>query len=301
VAPALIPVRIVLALAALVLAGCASKNGTPGPSGGSGGAGGNGGAGGTDPLGPDPGERDLLDRAGRHATSSHQASVVADGFFSFDPTIVPSATAQANAQAVKDNLTAHLAGCGMVSLAGTTVTAAFGAAPGCTLGNGTTVSGSAAVAVSKSATTITLVLTFSKLVVDGKDLDGSLTFVTSDGSTFSVSGSFTTGGETLMVTRLTITGKSGSFTLSGSVTAVEAGGAQTALTFNGVVYQTGKCYPGGGTMTVVKAGVTMTVTFTSDTASTGNVTVTQGRRSYPATLPAYGPCPPSGSDAGARG
>lgn len=290
------------AAACLALGACSGDE-SPGGAGGAGGSLGSGGAMG----GLDVRERDSLERAGRHETSTQKASVLADSFFDFDPTIVPTASAEMNAQAVRDQVTTNLKGCGSVMLTGTSVTVSFGPPPGCTLMTGTTISGMAAVAVSKSGNTISLALTATKLVVDGKDVDGSLTFSTSNGSTFAVNGKYTSGGETVTITALTIVGSANSFTLDGSVMVAEAAGPMSTLSFRGVVSQKGKCYPSAGSMTVMKGDLNMTITFSAATADTGKVTVTQGRRTYPSTLPPYGTCPTSSgsglgsADGGARG
>ena len=45
------------------------------------------------------------------------------------------------------------------------------------------------------------------------------------------------------------------------------------------------------TATNVKGRVSQVITFSADTADTGVVTVTTGRRTTTDTLPAYGSCP----------
>lgn len=236
-------------------------------------------------------ELDSVRESGASTTSAHQAVVIADSMFDFDPTIDPSATAEANAMAVRDRIRSQLGTCGMVSLTNTTVAVSFGAAPGCSLVNGVTASGSLSASVSKTGTTITIALAFTSLVVNGKSLDGTASFATSNGTTFNVTAMLTSGSDTLNA-NVTVTGATGSFAMNGTASG-SRGGSNTAATFSNVTYRSGDCYPNGGSMAITRGPVSMTVTFSAATANSGQVTVTQGRRTSTATLPAYGSCPRS--------
>ncbi len=83
---------------------------------------------------------------------------------------------------------------------------------------------------------------------------------------------------------------SGSFTMSGAASG-SRGGASTAATFTNVTYRAGDCYRNGGSMAITRGPISLTVTFSATTANSGTGSVTQGRRSATATLPAYGSCP----------
>jgi hypothetical protein len=241
----------------------------------------------TDALTAD--ELDSVREAGASTSSAHQTVVIADSLFDFDPTIDPAATAEANASAVRARIQSQLNGCGSVMLAGATVTVSFGAAPGCTLVNGVQASGSLSAAVSKVGATTTIALSFSSLVVNGRSLNGTASFATTTGSSFAVTAMLASGADSLAA-NVTVTGASGSFTMSGTASG-SRGGSNTAATFTAVTYRSGDCYPNGGAMTIMRGPVSLVVTFSAATATTGAVTVTQGRRSAAATLPAYGSCP----------
>jgi hypothetical protein len=241
----------------------------------------------TDALTAD--ELDSIRESGASTSSAHQTVVIADSLFDFDPTINPAATAEANATAVRDRVQSQLNGCGSVMLTGATVTVSFGAAPGCTLVNGVQASGSVSAAVTKVGATTTIALSFSSLVVNGKSLDGTASFATTTGSSFAVTAMLASGPDSLTA-NVTVTGASGSFTMSGTASG-SRGGSNTAATFSNVTYRSGDCYPNGGAMTIMRGPVSLVVTFSGATATTGAVTVTQGRRSSTATLPAYGNCP----------
>lgn len=245
------------------------------------------GAAGTDALTAD--ELDSVRESGTSTSSAHQTVVIADSLFDFDPTIDPAATAEANAMAVRDRVQSQLNACGSVMLSGTTVTVSFGAAPGCTLVNGVQASGSLTAGVSKMGATTTIALTFTNLVVNGKSLNGTASFATTTGTTFNVTAMLTSATDSLNA-NVTVTGASGSFTMSGTASG-SRGGANTAATFTNVTYRSGDCYPNGGSMAITRGPVSLTVTFSAATANSGTVTVTQGRRSTSATLPAYGSCP----------
>lgn len=245
--------------------------------------------------GPTAEDKDQLDSAGAAQSATTGMLALADSFFDFDPVLDPTKTAEANAQAVGATITTKLAGCGAVTVSGTTVTANFGAPPGCTLSTGLQVSGAVSLAVTKTGTTLNVALTFTQLVVDGTALAGTASFTTSNGSTFQVTANLTTGAGAAVV-NLTVVGQPASFVLDGT-TALTEGGRSTTLTFTQLHAAAGQCYADRGAMGVVKGSLTSSVAFNAQTPSTGVVQVTQGRRTFPATLPAYGSCPRS-PDAG---
>jgi hypothetical protein len=218
---------------------------------------------------------------------------VADSMFSFDPTIDPTKSASANAASIAAKITAALGGCGTVKVSGATVTASFGAPPGCTLMSGVTVSGTVIAAVTTSGGTVTIALTLESLIAGGKALSGTASFATSNGTSFAVTTNLVSG-TTTQTASLTVTGSSTAFVINGTASSIE-GGVTTMFTFKSVVWQPGQCYPQAGSLEVAKGATTLTMTFSASTPSTGEVEVTAGKRSYPLTLPAYGSC---GGDGG---
>jgi hypothetical protein len=242
--------------------------------------------------GAEAADDDATRGSGAAQTSVHQTVAVADSMFDFDPTIDPTKTAEANAQAIAANTTKTAGGCAKVTVNGASLTVAFGPPPGCTLASGIVVSGSVTASVTKTDGTTTVALTFDTFVANGTSLGGKATFATTNGSTFATDVALTSGASTY-TGKVTILGGSGTFTISGNIDAVQ-GSTTTAVTFASLSYRLGDCYPAGGSMTVTRASQTQKVTFDANTPTTGTVTVTVGRRSYPAQLPAYGNCPGQG-------
>ncbi len=138
---------VVLIVVATALAACSSSTGSG------------------DATGSDAGSADAalsgdemtaLTTSGNSATINAQVNTLADELFDFDPTIDPSATPSANAAAIGANAQMNLgSSCGSVSVSGTSVTVSFGAPPGCTLPDGSVVSGTVTLAVSKASGTTT--------------------------------------------------------------------------------------------------------------------------------------------------
>lgn len=241
--------------------------------------------------GPTVEESAALREGGSVATSAQKTIAVADSLFDFDPTIDPNATPEANAAAIAANTRDTLMGCGAVAVTGTSVSVSFGAPPGCMLRTGVRVSGAVTATVSREGNSAVIALAFTQLVVDGHAINGSAVFRTQNGSTFAVTLSLMSGSDALTGS-YTVVGASGQFTVSGAGSVVR-GGATTSVQLEGVVYRRGDCYPSAGTMRLTRGAIAVTVTFTAATAASGQVSVTQGRRSYNATLPSYGSCPSS--------
>lgn len=239
-------------------------------------------------------ERDLADRGGESSNATQQLTVLADSLFDFDPTIDPSKTAGENATALDGRVRANLGsadggvGCGSVSVSGTTVTVTFGPAPGCALQNGAKISGSVSVGVEKSGSTITLTLTLTQVVSNGVPLSGNATFVTTTGSSFTVTANVTSGTTTWVVTDLTATGGTGTATLNGSVTV--SGDTASSLTLTSLTWAAAACYPHSGTIASKKGLVTTVITFDANTPITGLVKVTVGRKTSTVPLPSHGQC-----------
>lgn len=236
-------------------------------------------------------ERDAFERG----TSSHmvvqQALDVSDTMFDFDPTLDVTRTAAENAGLIQAHATSQLGGCGTVSLNNAAVTVAFGQSPGCTLPSGKVVTGSISLGVSKQNATLSVMVTFSSLAVDGKDLTGTLAFSTTNNTTFDLVANLSSG-STTMNAKLTVVGATGSITADGTVTSTRSAGT-TTLTFTQVYWKKGDCYPSDGSVKVAKGQVTQTYSFTSSTPTTGMVDLSLGRKSVQVALPAYGSCPPT--------
>lgn len=241
---------------------------------------------------PDLAERSLFEHGASEVSASQAVTQLADSLFQFGGTIDAAAQAEVNVQNVRRDVALQQNGCGSVSVTGAVVTASFGPPPGCTLRNGVTVSGSAAVGVSKSGTTTSLVVTFTDVVSNGKALSGELTFATTNGGTFTMRGNLASGAVQANY-NLMLTSIAGSATLNGSMASTKGEQVATVM-FGELTWNSGDCYPRGGQVTF-KQGVlvNMTATFTANTAQTGVVSVRSGRKEYPMTLPAYGKCPVS--------
>jgi len=236
-------------------------------------------------------ESDTANRGGDGSVSIEEALVLSDSIFQFDPTINPASTPAQNTAAVDNQAKMAGGSCTMVSTSGNTVTANFGAPPGCKLSNGLVVSGTVTATVSASGTTTSVALAFMNVTVNGRALSGTMSFATTNGTSFQTTVALTSG--SMLTGTVAITGSATGFTFNGTLSAV-AGDATTTITLNNVVYVTGDCYPSGGSMVVTKGKTSETITFNAMSASSGQVTVTIGKRSFPTTLPAYGQCPAAG-------
>jgi hypothetical protein len=236
------------------------------------------------------GESDSFVRAGGGTLTSQHATHFADGVFDFDPTLDAAASPSMNAQNIGSHLEQNLNGCGMVTVGGMTVTAAFGTAPGCTL-KGVTVSGTLTVSVSKSGSTTTVSLDFMSFELNGSMLSGTETFGTTDGTNFSATIDIVYGSRTAKG-NLTIAGAMNAFTLNGMLVQTENGIA-TNLVLTNVHYALNNCYPDSGTVQLTEGLLKGTSTFTAQTANTGVYDVQTGRKTTMKTLPAYGSCPKS--------
>lgn len=233
-----------------------------------------------------------VDHGGDTSTSTQQALVAADSVVNFDPTLDTTKTAEENAQAIAANVTASLNGCGSVTAAGTTVTVDFGAAPGCTLSSGVQISGTIKAEVSKASNTVTVKLTLTNVVIEGKSVAGTVTLSTSDAKTYAVTTSLTAGSNSITGS-LTVTGAQGSMTVSGTTSAVKEG-VSASLKFTALHYTYGDCYPDGGSVTVQRGKASIVYTFDANTPTTGTVSMTSGKKTTSTQLPAYGSCPGAG-------
>jgi hypothetical protein len=233
-------------------------------------------------------ERDAFDRGGDAQLASQAALQISDEMFNFDPTLDVSKSTMENAMAIRAKAAAL--GCGTASLDAAVVLVDFGAAPGCTLMNGTRISGIASFGVSGGNGTLTVTVAFYDLLVDGVDLTGSAEFTTTTGNTFTVTFNLMSKGAKVMGT-IMVAGAPGSMTLSGTMTQQKGTGAATSITFTSVLWKKGDCYPRSGSVAISRGRVSQTATFSATTPSTGKVEVTVGAKTTTVTLPAYGTCP----------
>jgi hypothetical protein len=278
--------------------GGGTSSGTGGGTSSSGGGTTSTGGGSGDALSTD--EASVNDRGNESQSAVQALAVAADSLFSFDPTVDPTQSSATNADRIfhniRDNLgstdggfpdDAGTTGCGTVSLTGTTVSVDFGT--GCTLRSGATISGSASVGVAVASGTATLTLTFTQLDVNGRVIDGTGTWSTSNGSTFTATVNISAGGTTYSASGFTITGTAGTITLDGTLT-VTAGDASTTMVLTGVMWNRGDCYPSSGTVKATRGLISTTTTFTSASATSGKVSVKVGAKTVTICLPAYGTC-----------
>jgi hypothetical protein len=238
-------------------------------------------------------ELDTLKEGGDTSNSAQLALLAADNLFNFDPTIDTAKTAAENAQAVADRAKETAGGCGAVTVSGTTVTAAYGPAPGCTLATGLVVSGTVTATVTAQSGMVAVALSFQDFTVEGTALTGTASLVTSNGSTFQVTLALTSSSGAVSGT-VQVVGAAGAFTVDGPLTKQKDGStSQTA--FTALHYTVGGCYPDGGSVSVTKGKTKVVYQFSSTTPTTGQVTATVGKTTSTVTLPAYGSCPGTGS------
>jgi hypothetical protein len=111
---------------------------------------------------------------------------------------------------------------------------------------------------------------------------------TTTGSSFTLSGNFTSGTTTYSSTGLTISGAASVITIDGNFSLTTD--TTTTYTFSALTWKTSECYPDGGSLAIKSGIITMTIAFDATTPTTGNVTVTVGKKSVTEKLPVYGTC-----------
>jgi hypothetical protein len=257
-------------------------------------------------------EAQALSDQGGQSTSAAQAKGITELFVQEDPTLDVTQTAQQNAANVEAQVkTTVQTACPGATItldsATATVTVNFGSA--CTLPNLGTVSGTVTATVTQPVThSIQVAFTFTSLTVNGRSLTGTFTAKTANDSTFTVDASLTSGSKSLTLTAATLTldADHKGLKIDGSGT-VNTGTGPQAVSFAGVHHAFSGCYADAGSMTLSKstttklgkaATVTETITFSSSTPTTGQVTVQVGTAAATTTtLPSYGHC--GAADAGA--
>lgn len=239
---------------------------------------------------PTADEQDTASRGTKGVNASQQLLVLADSFFAFDPTLDVAKTAEENATAIQARTTSS---CASVSVSGATVTVSM-PPPGCIPSSRLTAQGTFNLTVQRtpSPASLSVMLGMTEAVVNGTSYAGTVDFVTSNATTFTVASDFTAADITYQ-SNLTVTGGPDMMTVDGTLSQ-GTGTTLTSYTFTGLTYHAGDCYPSGGTVAVKKGVITTTMTFTAQTARFGEVTVTSGRKTWTAMLPAYGEsCPVS--------
>jgi hypothetical protein len=215
-----------------------------------------------------------------------QALLAVDQTMEIDPTLDVTKTAAENAQAILARAQAGGA-CVTASVAGATVTVDFGT--GCDV-RGTALAGSMSLTVTKTGGTLTVIVNFTSLVVDGADLAGSVSLMTAGNGSYQVTFDLTSGDASGSGT-LTVDGAPTTLTMSGALSASQ-GGQSISASLASVVYVLGDCYPSAGTVTLSGGRLAGTITFLATTPQDGRVQVSTRRLTTTAALPAYGPCPP---------
>lgn len=239
---------------------------------------------GSDPLV----DRDTYEGGASALVLTENALQVSDDLLGFDPVLDRMRTAEENAMAVEAHSLASLGGCGTATRTGSTLSVDL-PAPGCTLPSGHIVSGALTVTVSLGAATISALVTMTGVSIDGTSVDGSIELTTAGGLMLSAAVELTSG-TSHVSGDVTLSATAGSFSTSGGLTVVR-GGVTFSLSFASVTWNSGDCYPSDGSIAVTSAGITQTLSFDAATANGGEVTVTQGRRTSTEMLPAYGACP----------
>lgn len=232
-------------------------------------------------------DADAYDRSAGAIVATESALEVADDVLGFDPVLDRTRSADQNAAAVQTHATDSLTGCGTVSLSGTTVTIDFGSTP-CTTPSGHDVSGTLSATIGARSGEATATLAFTSFTIDGTSLSGTLGFSTRL-TGLSVDVALTSGTSTVSGTA-SIGATTGAFTLDATLTTTR-GGATTMVSVSGLVWLRGDCYPSAGSVTATTGRLVQSISFSSTTAMSGTVTVTEGPISATETLPAYGDCP----------
>ena len=226
-------------------------------------------------------------RASSTIVTTEAALQVSDDILGFDPVLDRLHTADQNAMAVEMHARDSLVGCGTVSRSGTTITIDFGATP-CATPSGHLVTGSIELTIAARTAEAAATLTFTSVTIDGTALSGTLGFTTTvTGLTVDVA---LTGGTSSIAGSATIGATAGAFALDANLTSMRSG-ATTMITVSGLVWARGDCYPSAGTVSATTGRLVQSITFSSTTAMSGVVTVTEGRLTSSETLPAYGDCP----------
>ena len=267
---------------------------------------------------PSPNGSPQTEDVGGDALSSvQQALTVADSVFHFDPDLAPGNTAGDNALTMESRSKASTARCpnAKVTRTATTLTIDFGPPPGCPLEGGGTVSGSLEASVSGGRVgdgglkgggdvvrdsgadladggsgSLTVTLQFTKIVANGRSIDGAIALTTSSGNTFDVTITSLATPYGTINGKITLVGSPGSMRLDGNLSLAAA--VTASLQLNGVIIDQNACYPRAGTETVTGLGRTVS-TFDENTASSGLYLKQEGEKQpAPATLPPYGNCPP---------
>jgi hypothetical protein len=242
-------------------------------------------------------EQTAFGAGGGAVSDAVQVLALMDSMVSFGLTLDPTGSASSNASSIGNQASQSLVGCGTFTVGGTSVLVDFGTA-GCTLQNGQLVTGSVQLDVTggspdgTTAAPVMVAVSFAGVTVGSRGVAGTINISTGGGSSMTVGLDVTVGSQSFSGSVTASGTATGSFTVTGMLT-LGSGAMTTQLNLNGVSYQSGDCYPDGGTITLTKGPINETVTFSPASAQSGQVTVQVGRLSTQATLPSYGSCPAS--------
>ncbi len=241
------------------------------------------------PREPTAEEREGIAHATASLTALGQGLALGDSLFHFDAAIDASKTSEQIAASLHGIAEVSVAGCATTSVIGSALSIDFPAA-GCALKTGLRVSGSTVLEVAKAGPVIDMTTGFTKLVADGKELNGVVWYCTPAGTNFTVPANLVLDDSKDTITA-TVAGAKGSFTIQGHTTSLRDAATST-YEYDHVVWRTGDCYPNAGSLTLHTPSVGLTLTFFAATATSGRVAVSQGAFLYETTLPAYGTCAP---------
>lgn len=206
-----------------------------------------------------------------------------------------SATAKENAEAVKSAIKRAVNNSTCLTITAGSKEAEFTAtfSSDCKIVQaGANVEGVIKVSVSASSGKVAVTLVMTNVTFDSQGpLNGTASVAYSDGSTYAVTINTTTASATFNF--------SGSYALANKVATISGSGDYTknavvyTFTLNGVTWKIGDCYPNGGSVEIKINRLTETLTFNSQTPTSGKANLTIGRKTQEVTLLAYGQCPPA--------
>jgi hypothetical protein len=204
-------------------------------------------------------------------------------------TLVNNSPLADTASDIRDLLATQTGGCSntQLSLNGAAVTADFGSG-GCTMGEVTTTGSVTFEAVGIMPASVRM--TGTNLNINGKTMDGSVTFSSSQPGSMDVAldvnnrGSQQEGTLNVRTDSLIPPG----LTFDGEVTSTDGDGA-TNYKLNDVSWKVGDCYPSSGN---VQVNDDVTVGFDDETKSSGKVSVNGENFEGSTNLPSYANCNP---------
>lgn len=238
-------------------------------------------------------EQEHLHNATFAIDSLIEMHVLAGHLFGLSGTLSPSKTEAENAQAAQAVISASLAGCGSAVANNGSLEVSFGASPGCTLGAAGVATGHWSLLFAVQAGTVGALVFCSgpPCQLNGADMLGMPAFSTADGSTFTMMGDLQSAQSSNSFSEATVTLTASSGALDGPFGMNEAARAtQGAAT--GVTWTRGECAPHAGSVHVtgMPGNMDLTLTYSSDSPTTGQASVSTSRGTVAASLPRHGSC-----------